>query len=334
MSIRVRNMLVRLDRNERSIKLPREITDPIKESIKFLNRYTPQSKVDELLSLLSTYTNSPKNSIIISTASDILLKEFIYLFSKNRQIILADPSFFLINATCRKTYSSILKVRLKEPEFKFSIVPLIDELKKPTLIILDNPNNPTGNIILDKNEVKLILENENIIFLVDEAYFEFSNISYVNLIADYPNLAILRTLSKGFGLSGLGVGYIIGGKTVQKMFIGINTMLPYPNVVAGISALKNKNYAIEYIKEVEKEKNRIRSVASKLDISVFKSYSNFLLMKTKIPNISKKLAEQGVLVLDVSKQLGSEYFRVTIGTKKENDYFLGALEKITYQNRD
>jgi len=327
-------MLVRLDRNEMPIKLPREITDPIKESIEFLNRYTPQSKVDELISLLSKYTNSPKNSIIISSASDILLKEFIYLFSKNRQIILADPSFFLINATCRKTYSSILKVRLKEPEFKFSIVPLIDELKKPTLIILDNPNNPTGNIILDKNEVKLILENENIIFLVDEAYFEFSNVSYANLIADYPNLAILRTLSKGFGLSGLGVGYIIGGETVQKRFLGINTMLPYLNVVAGISALKNKNYAIEYIKEVEKEKNRIRNVALKLDISVFKSYSNFLLMKTKIPNISKKLTEQGVLVLDVSKQLSSEYFRVTIGTRIENDYFLGALEKITYQNRD
>ncbi|MBY9021628.1 MAG: aminotransferase class I/II-fold pyridoxal phosphate-dependent enzyme, partial [Candidatus Lokiarchaeota archaeon] len=181
-------MLVRLDRNEMAIKLPKVITDPIKESIEFLNRYTPQSKVDELLSLLSTYTNSPKNSIIISSASDILLKEFIYLFSKNRQIILADPSFFLINATCKKIYSSILKVRLKEPEFKFSIVPLIDELKKPTLIILDNPNNPTGNIILDKNEVKLILENENIIFLVDEAYFEFSNVSCANLIADYPNL--------------------------------------------------------------------------------------------------------------------------------------------------
>lgn len=327
-------MLVRLDRNEMSIKLPREITDPIKESIEFLNRYTPQSKVDELLSLLSTYTNSPKNSIILSSASDILLKEFIYLFSKNRQIILADPSFFLINATCRKIYSSILKVRLKEPEFKFSIGPLIDELKKPTLIILDNPNNPTGNIVLDKNEVKLILENENVIFLVDEAYFEFSNVSYANLIADYPNLAILRTLSKGFGLSGLGVGYIIGGETVQKRFLGINTMLPYLNVVAGISALKNKNYAIVYIEEVEKEKNRIRSVALKLDISVFKSYSNFLLMKTKIPNISKKLTEQGVLVLDVSKQLGSEYFRVTIGTRKENDYFLGALEKITYQNRE
>ncbi len=326
-------MLIRLDRNEMYIKLPREITDPVKESIEFLNRYTPQSKVDELLSLLSTYANSPKNSIIISSASDILLKEFIYLFSKNRQIILADPSFFLINATCRKTYSSILKVRLKEPEFKFSIVPLIDELKKPTLLILDNPNNPTGNIILDKNEVKLILENENIIFLVDEAYFEFSNVSYANLIADYPNLAILRTLSKGFGLSGLGVGYIIGGEIVQKRFLGINTMLPYLNVVAGICALKNKNYAIEYIKEVEKEKNRIRSVALKLDISVFKSYSNFLLIKTKIPNISKKLTEQGVLVLDVSKQLGSEYFRVTIGTRKENDYFLGALEKITYQNR-
>ena len=170
-------MLIRLDRNEMAIKLPEEISNPIRESIEYLNRYTPPSKVDELTYLLSKYTNSPKDSIVISSASDILLKEFIYLFSKNRQIIYADPSFVLIDATCQKTSSSILKVKLKEPEFKFSINAIVDDLRKPTLIILDNPNNPTGNIIIDENEVITILENEKIIFLVDEAYFEFSKIS-------------------------------------------------------------------------------------------------------------------------------------------------------------
>lgn len=322
-------MLIRLDRNEMTIKLPKEISNPIKKSIEYINRYTPRSKVDELTCLLSEYTNSSKDSIIISSASDILLKEFIYLFSKNRQIIYADPSFILINATCQKTGSPILKVRLKEPEFKFSIKSITDDIKKPTLIILDNPNNPTGKNIIYENDVKTLLENENIILLVDEAYFEFSKISFASLVLNYPNIAILRTLSKGFGLSGLGVGYIIGGKNIQNRFSGINTMLPYPNTVAGIIALKNKEYSIDYIKEIEKEKIRVRNLTRKLGISVFNSQTNFLLMKTEIFNIQKKLLEEGILVLDVSNQLGMGYFRVTIGTKKENDYFLQALENIT-----
>ena len=149
------------------------------------------------------------------------------------------------------------------------------------------------------------------------------------MISKYPNLAILRTLSKGFGLSGLGVGYIIGGEIIQERFSGINTMLPYPNTVAGISALKYKDYAIAYIKEVDKEKIRVKNMALNLGISVFNSQTNFLLMKTEISDIPKKLSEEGILVLDVSNQLGTGYFRVTIGTKKENDYFLQALENIT-----
>lgn len=321
-------MLVRLDRNEMAIKLPREIRDPIRESIEDLNRYTPQSKVNELTQLLSDYTNSTEHSIIISSASDILLKEFIYLFSKSRQIIIADPSFFLINATCQKTSSSILKVRLKEPDFRFSIGAIIDEIKKPTLLILDNPNNPTGSIIIDKNEVKRILANENIVFLIDEAYFEFSEVSYANLISNFPNLAILRTLSKGFGLCGLGIGYIIGGKNIQRRFSGISTMLPYPNVVAGITVLKNKSYVSQYVKEIEKEKIRMKEKAIKLGILVYRSHANFLLMKTKIPDISKRLLEQGIMVLDVSNQLGTGYFRVSIGTKEDNDSFLDVLELI------
>ncbi len=322
-------MRIRLDKNEMFKPPPKEIIDPVKESIENINRYTPQVKVEELIGLISDYTKVPQDSIILSSASDILIKEFIYLFTRNRQIIIADPTFILITNTAQKTSSPLLKIKLREPEFKISLEQFGDEISKPTLIVFDNPNNPTGSLLLNKKDVKTVLENENVIFLIDEAYFEFSKISYANLLNDFPNLAILRTLSKSFGLAGSGIGYILCGDAIKKKFIGLEIMLPYPSVVAAINALQNLEYMKKYINEIEKEKKRIITSVSKMGIMVFPSYTNFILMKTGIQNISENLVKLGIYVHDVSEQLGSEYIRVTVGTEKENDYFLSYIEQLT-----
>ena len=321
-------MKIKLNMNEMYKTPPKEILNSIKESINHINRYTPQKEVDALMEQISHYANVPCESIVLSSGSDLLIKEFIFLFSKNRQIIIAEPTFVVINNSAQNTDSTLLKIRLSEPDFKISIEALINELKQPSLIVLDNPNNPTGSLILTLSDIKSILEHESVILLVDEAYFEFSKVSYVNLINNYPNLAILRTLSKSFGLAGSGIGYLIAGDLIRKRFQGLEIMLPYPSVIAGIKALEHPNYMNEYINEVETEKRRMISKISELGIKVYPSYTNFLLVKTKIQRISEKLAEQGVLVHNVSNQLGPEYFRVTIGAKKENDYFLNSLKKI------
>ncbi|MBA7503620.1 Histidinol-phosphate aminotransferase [subsurface metagenome] len=322
-------MRIRLDKNEMFKPPPKEILDPVKESIENINRYTPQVKVEELIGLISNYTKIPQDSIILSSASDILIKEFIYLFARNRQIIIADPTFILITNTAQKTSSPLLKIRLREPEFKISLEQFVDEINIPTLIVFDNPNNPTGSLLLDKKDIKTVLENDNVIFLIDEAYFEFSKISYVNLLSNFPNLAIVRTLSKSFGLAGSGIGYLLCGDAIKRRFVGLEIMLPYPSVVAAINALHNLDYMKKYIKEIEKEKKRIITSVSKMGITVFPSHTNFILMKTGIENISQKLLKQEIYVHDVSEQLSSEYIRVTIGTEKENDYFLSYLEQLT-----
>jgi len=321
-------MKIKLNMNEMYKSPPKEILNPVKESINEINRYTPQKEVDILIEELSRYTNVPPESIVLSSGSDLIIKEFIFLFSNNRQIIIAEPTFIVINNSAQNADSSLIKFRLNEPDFKISLEPLINELKTPSLIVFDNPNNPTGSLIITQKDIKTILENKNVILLIDEAYYEFSKVSFVDLIDRYPNLAILRTLSKSFGLAGSGIGYLIAGDLIRKKFQGLEIMLPYPSVIAGIEALRNKGYMTDYVNEVENEKKRIMNLVSELGIIVYPSYTNFLLMKTKIENISEKLAEQMVLVHDVSNQLSSEYFRVTIGSKKENDYFLNALKNI------
>ncbi|MFX1442394.1 MAG: pyridoxal phosphate-dependent aminotransferase [Promethearchaeota archaeon] len=319
-------MQIRLDKNEMPNPPPIEIIEKVKLSIGQLNRYTPQNEVTKFIDLLSDYANIPPESLILCSGSDILIKEFIYLFSRGRQIIIADPTFFLISNAAQKTSSHILKVRLKEPEFNFPLEPIVDEIKKPTLMVIDNPNNPTGNLLLDEKDVKIILENENVILLVDEAYFEFSNVGFANLIKDYPNLAISRTLSKSFGLAGSGIGYLIAGELTQQRFSGLEIMLPYPSIIAGIQALKNRNYMLEFLNEVNQEKQRVMKLLSELGMSVYPSYTNFLLIKTKIPDLAQKLEKKGIYVSNLFHySLSKEFIRASIGSKIENDSFIDTL---------
>ncbi|MFX0104722.1 MAG: pyridoxal phosphate-dependent aminotransferase [Candidatus Hodarchaeota archaeon] len=321
-------MKIKLNMNEMYKSPPKEIINQVKESINNINRYTPQKEVDTLIEELSWYANVPQASIVLSSGSDLIIKEFIFLFSNNRQIIIAEPTFIVINNSAQNADSSLIKIRLNEPDFKIPLEALVNELHTPSLVVFDNPNNPTGSMIIAENDIKSILEYENVILLIDEAYFEFSNVSYVDLINNYPNLAILRTLSKSFGLAGSGIGYLIAGDLIRKKFQGLEIMLPYPSVIAGIEALRNQRYMTDYVNEVEIEKRRILNLVSELGFVAYPSYTNFLLIKTGIQNIVEKLANKGVLVHNVSTQFGSEYFRVTIGSKNENNYFLDALNKI------
>jgi histidinol-phosphate aminotransferase len=307
---------------------PKEVLNPIRESISEINRYTPQKNVDYLIEKLSNYAGVPKETIFLSSGSDLIIKEFTFLFSNNRQIIIADPTFVIINSSAQNAESSLIKIKIKEPDFKLPIEAILDQLTVPSLLVFDNPNNPTGSIILTQKEITSILEHENTILLIDEAYFEFSKVSHVNLIKDYANIAVLRTLSKAFGLAGSGIGYLIAGELIRKKFQGLEIMLPYPSVIGGTKALENPNYMNDYVNEVETEKNRLIQRLLELGINVYPGYTNFLLIKTTTDKITEKLAKQGILVYNLSDQLGTEFCRLTIGSRKENDYFLNSITKI------
>lgn len=321
-------MKIRLNMNEMYKTPPKDVITSVKESIDQINRYSSQKDVEHLIKQLSNYVEVPTESIFLSPGSDLLIKEVMFLFSVNRKIIIADPTFIIINNSAQSTDSPLLKIKLNEPNFQIPLEAIIKELDTPSLVVFDNPNNPTGNIIITQNDVKRILGNENVILLLDEAYFEFSKVSYVDLISKFPNLAIVRTLSKSFGLAGSGIGYLIAGGLIMKKLQGLEIMLPYPSVIAGIKALQNQKYMEDYVKEIEAEKKRITGISSELGVTIYPSFTNFLLIKTRIQNISKKLEESGVLVHDVSNQLGSNYFRITIGSEKENNIFLESLQNI------
>jgi histidinol-phosphate aminotransferase len=166
--------------------------------------------------------------------------------------------------------------------------------------------------------------------LIDESYYEFCHFSVIDMVKSHPNLIVTRSMSKAFGLAGLKVGYMIAGEAVLEAFSSLEIVLrpTAPSVYAAIEALKDTRYIEENVALVNGERERVGRQASDIGVEAYSSGTNFLLMDTHTPDAARKLKELGVMVCDVSRQISSEFIRVSIGNEKENDLFLSALKQI------
>lgn len=190
--------MIKLNMNENPYLPPENIFKAAKQGFSNINRYSELKYSNTLRELLALYNNISKDRIILSPGSEFLLRETINIFSKDRKIIMTNPTFFPVLEHAVKSDKKIIKHQLIPPDFKLKQRMILNELYEPTLIIIDNPNNPTGKMLLDENFVERILQNRNALLLVDEAYYEFAKYTFIDLVEKYQNLAIARTMDKAF----------------------------------------------------------------------------------------------------------------------------------------
>jgi histidinol-phosphate aminotransferase len=281
-----------------------------------------------LQQLFAEYTGVPKRHVILNPGSVILLREIIHYFSRKRKVIVVYPSFFP-NVKCMKQFATkSIRIQLKPPELNLNPDLITNELREPCLIIIDNPNNPTGKILINRQTAETILENKNGLLVIDEAYYEFSGVTFADMVEEHPNLAIMRTMTKAFGLAGARIGYLLAGEDFLDISSPFNTFLPQPSLYAAIEAMKNPIYVKKNIELTIKERNRVSKKLDEMGFKTYPSVTNFLLVKSDMPDVAKELMDRGVSVLDLSHQWLSGFIRVSMGTSRENDIFLSNIMEI------
>lgn len=294
-----------------------------------LNRYSDPEDMERLLGLLADYSGVPKKHIIQSPGSDFLLREIIHTYSKGRKIVIVSPSFFPTVQAAKQFATKLISIRLSPPDFDLNPDLLLDQLNEPCLVILDNPNNPTGQLLLDQQMVESVVAHTDTLLVVDEAYYEFSGVTFADMVQEYPNLGLTRTMDKAFSLAGARIGYMIAGEAFFDAFSSYYMILPRPGLYAAIQALKNPDYMMRNVSRVIAEKERVwNALNDNLAVQVYKSMTNFLLLKTDIPDMVGKLADIGILISDLSNQLSSGFIRVSIGNREDNDAFIAGYMKI------
>jgi histidinol-phosphate aminotransferase len=291
-----------------------------------LNRYVEIKEVDMLKKALGKYNNVSDDRIVVGTGTDALFKQIIYNFSKNRNIITLNPSFIGSLGIAKYNAKRIIKVQLSPPDFKIHWESLINE---PSLIIIDSPNNPIGECLLTREDLIKLLENNDYLVLIDEAYYEFSNVTFVDLIDKYPNLAVSRTLDKAYALAGLRLSYLIAGDIFLSRLEQYNYAISRSACYAAIAAIEDKNYAFKHVKMIIDERDRLRNRLTELGFVVYDSQTNFLFVKTSIDQLALRLKKEKILISDLSKNWLSGYYRITIGNHEENNILIDVIKNIS-----
>jgi histidinol-phosphate aminotransferase len=212
-------------------------------------------------------------------------------------------------------------------------VEVVDSIKKGVkLIVICNPNNPTGTFTPLQEIEKILIKALKIsaMVYVDEAYFEFCGITAAGLIDKYPNLIISRTFSKAFGLASMRIGYVLSSsQNIDEM---MKIRGPYdismPAVIAASAALDDKKEMEKYVDEVmNKAKPLVEDYFMANNINFFPSRANFLLFKMENPLMhSEKLKNLGFLTRPRDGEGIDGTIRVTIGTVQQMKKFINKFK--------
>lgn len=317
-----------LNMNEMPYPPPENVVRAAQTGLLNLNRYAEQKDLKYLIGLLAHYSGVPEEHIVLSPGSDLLLREIVNSFSGNRKVVMVSPSFLPTFQAAKQFATKLVDIRLSPPGFGLNQELLLGEVKAPALVIIDNPNNPTGKILLEQQTVEAVLDHEDTLLIIDEAYFEFSRMTFAHLVPSHPNLAITRTMDKAFSLAGARIGYLIAGKYFLNVFSSFPAFLSQSSLHAAIEALNSTEYMQENVRRIAEEKGRLQEKIKDLGTSAYSSSANFLLIKTEIPEIFLKLENIGVLVADMAGQLAPGFIRVSVGTREENDAFINGYRRI------
>ncbi|MBP2242320.1 histidinol-phosphate aminotransferase [Cytobacillus eiseniae] len=206
--------------------------------------------------------------------------------------------------------------------------------KKTKMIFICNPNNPTGTIVGKEELLRFIqMIPSNILIILDEAYYEYvSSSNYlesISLLNTYSNLVILRTFSKIYGLASLRVGYgmmhseIVRELQKVKEVFNVNQLAQ----LAAECALDDKSFIIDCKKKNERERVYVCEQLRELGLGYFPSETNFIYVYTD-QLVSEKLITNGLIVRQMKLTGYADAFRITLGTREDNDFFLAVLKRL------
>lgn len=312
-----------LDANENSLGSP---------LLKWYNRYPDpyQSKVKEKMAFVKQIA---ANQIFLGNGSDecidILFRTFCEPGKDN--IIICPPTYPMYEVGANINDIAIQKAPLL-PDYQLNVAHIEQLVNERTKIIwICSPNNPTGNS-LDRIDIETILNHFDGIVVVDEAYINFSKQkSFVQSLIDYPNLVVLQTLSKAWGLAGLRLGMCFASPEILGYMNKVKA--PYNiNIVTqdlALQALEEVGQVNDMIQHLVDMRIALAEVIASMPhvIKVFPSDTNFLFVK--IPHARKLyeyLLTEGIIVRDRSSlELCEDSLRITVGNEQENTALVDAM---------
>ncbi len=317
----------KLDQNEAPFDLPDSIKAILLEKLReyHWNRYPqPSGYVKTKEAFAKTKGISPECVILTMGCDQLIQGAYLIAGGHERRALIFEPTYPMFSHAAEFNRTNITRIQLAAGE-----VATIDHINKSDhhIIFIVAPNNPTGTFP-EEGVIETALSKNSLVFL-DESYVDFSKRTWIHLLKDHPNLFIARSASKS-SLAGIRLGYGIGHPDIINAMETTFTA-PYHLSVLQLVIAKHFDIIQPHLKNIAdtiiSERERVSRKFKEMGISFIPSQGNFILFKVKNPSfIFQQLSESGVRIRSLHTIPGlSDYLRVTIGKKEENDIFLENL---------
>ncbi len=328
--------VIKLASNENPYGPSPEVLKAIAREAKNINRY-PDGGCFYLRWKLAKRLGVSSDQLIFGNGSDeiivMTLKAFV---QKGDEVILAKPSFLIYEIASQIAGAVLRPVPLTN--FYYDLNGMKKAVNKKTkLIFLGNPDNPAGTYIT-QDQLENFLEglSEEILVLLDEAYFEFvQKRDYPNSISflkKMENIIITRTFSKIYGLAGLRIGYGIAHREIIDLLNRVREPFNVNSLaqVAALACLKDQSYYTKIAQRIEEQRQFLYREIQRMGLPFIETVTNFILIDVRASSqkISQQLLKKGVIIRNMDFWGLNNYIRVTIGTPRENQKFIRALREV------
>lgn len=322
---------IRLDGNESVDGLPEEFVRDVLGSItpSQLAAYPNPRKCTEAV---ANYLGVNRENVILTNGSDAAIKMIFEVYiDENDKVIIASPAFEMYEVYCKMHGGNAVIVRYDE-NFEFPFSEYMAEIEKGAkLAIITNPNNPTGTVLKEDEILKIVeaAEKNDVLLMIDEAYYWIYNKTIINYISQYSNLIVLRTFSKILGIAGLRLGMAVANEDV---ILDMKKVAPPAgvNVIAllfGEKIIGNPSLMEKLLSDFKREKAYLISKLRENLIPYIDTRSNYVLIETDVKDykvLLSKFKDKGILI---SFKMG-KYLRINVGKECYMDRFIEAYKEI------
>lgn len=323
----------KLSTNENPLNCSEKVIESVRNAASNLSRY-PDGNSMELRRALAGFYGVKETEIIITNGLDEMITMLSMAFlNPGDETIISDITFSSYTIAAQIADAKIKTVPVKD--FKLDLEGIAEAVTDDTkLVWLCNPNNPTGTIFTEAELMHFMSKiPENVVVVYDEAYAEFVTApdyprDSFKLYQRYPNMVILRTFSKVYGLAGLRVGYSFAN---EKLLYNINKIRNVFNVnklaqVAATAALADQDFVKETISVNNGGKKYLYESFEEMNIAYVPTETNYIFLNVErdCNGVFESMREKGVLI----RPIKGTFIRVTIGTMEQNERFIRALKDV------
>lgn len=332
--------IIKLGSNENPFGPSAKAIEAIGKECKNINRY-PESVLNELQQELANYSGVKQSQVIIGGDGadeiiDVLAKTFI---DEGDEFIVPLPSYMYYEYLLQQYGARPVYAKWNLEENKLDTDSILNSINDKTkMIFLCTPNNPTGTLIDEKDIRDIASGNPDVLIVVDEAYFEYAEVTNKDLINEFDNIFIIRTMSKVMGLAGMRMGYGLACSEIIEYMHRIKPVFSLTRLsyVAALNTLRDKNYIETSIEKGIESREYLYNELSKIDsLNVFPSKSNFMLIGIKYTGFTAsefafELMKKGVIVRDCTsfKGLDEYWIRISICTLEEDKKFIDIVKEV------